>query len=585
MAYATLPHRQLLSKPLQHPSTQATTLFTKISIKNSQFIIHIINPIELSFNVSFANFKPALKARPRLAAHSAVLSSSVEENGEVEERERKRRVEWFAEKIGAIPDPERPKFVETLIERHGGLRKISSFNDLMTGLLMVQDLNLALKLFDEMPLHGVAPDWWTYSILIRYYCRKREPEEGRKMLDRMIENGFRPNGVTLTILVYSFCSRGKIQKAIEVLELMGRFGCKPNVYTYNSVLKGLCFVGRVEEACKMLMDLKTKRDNGESISPDIYSYAAVMDGLCKVGRSPEAIELLNEAIALGLTPNAVTYNALFAGYCKEGKPKKGFRLLKQMKERDCAPDYICYSTLLHGLLKWGEVMAALWVYNQMLEVGFKVDERMMNTLLRALCRKSWADEGLLKSAYQVYDKMKSGPYAIYPDTYYLVIHTFCIGKEIDNALVTMNEMVAAGHFPRMVTINRIIHGLCKEGRINEAISVLVLQYEASRIPSKISYNILIDELSRQGHLLGASSIYGSALKLGATPHKLSILKSKAEEKMRPSTAGSLSEMSDQIAPSDMVLREAANESTMEKIPFESPTQGPGIDLEIWGRRF
>ena len=184
MGFPILPRQHLLSKPMQHPSSpnQASTLFTKISIKKSQFIIPELYPIELSFNLSHANFKPALKSRPYLAAQTAVLSSSDEERAEMV-GERTRRVERFAEKIAAIPDPERSKFVENLIEKQGGLKKTAYFNELMMGLLMVQDLILALKLFDEMPLHGVAPDWWTYSILIRYYCRKSEPDEGRKLLD------------------------------------------------------------------------------------------------------------------------------------------------------------------------------------------------------------------------------------------------------------------------------------------------------------------------------------------------------------------------------------------------------------------
>ncbi|XP_057534443.1 pentatricopeptide repeat-containing protein At1g12775, mitochondrial-like isoform X1 [Amaranthus tricolor] len=374
------------------------------------------------------------------------------------------KVKQLADNISSVPPEQRFKVLESVIENLGESINIREFNNLIMGLVMAEEMELALKLFDEMSTYGLSPDCWTYSVLIRCYCKKNLPDDGKKILDCMIKNGFRPNVVTLTILVNSLCSRGKIQRAFEVLEIMGKLGCNPNIQTYNCVLKGMCFVGRVEEAYEMLMDLKRKKgDEESSIGPDIYSYTAVMDGFCKVGRSDEAMELLEEAIETGLTPNVVTYNALFNGYCKEGKPRKGIQLLKQMKERDCTPDYISYSTLLHGLLKWGKFKAAFWVYNEMVEVGFKVDERMMNSLLRGLCRESWEEEELLKNVDKVYQQMKSWDYSIFPDTYSLVIQSFCIGEEIGMALISLHEMVEAGYFPRMVTVNRVVRGLCEEG--------------------------------------------------------------------------------------------------------------------------
>ncbi|XP_021723373.1 pentatricopeptide repeat-containing protein At3g04760, chloroplastic-like [Chenopodium quinoa] len=441
---------------------------------------------------SWKRFSKSVSYTFRIQSYSSASNSSTlsltEMKGEYQENNSsKAKVKQLADEIRATPPQERSKILDSMIEKQGESKTIGYINDLLMGLVMAEELDLALKLFDEMPLHGLSPDCWTYSILIRCYCKKNLPDEGKRVLDCMIENGFRPNVVTLTILVNSLCSRGRLQRAFQVLEMMGELGCNPNVQTYNCVLKGLCFVGRVEEAYDM---------------------------------SGEAMELLEEAIAMGLTPGVVTYNALFNGYCKEGKPRKGVGLLKLMKDRGCVPDYISYSTLLHGLLKWGKFMAAYWVYKEMVEVGFKVDGRMMNTLLRVLCRKSWNEQDLFKFVDEVYAKMKSWDYSVFPDTYYLVIQTFCIRNEVDMALITLKEMIEAGYFPRMVTINRIIRGLCKEGKVSQALSILVLVCETGKFPSKISFNILIDEFNRQGFVLGACNVYGAALKLGIIPHRI-----------------------------------------------------------------
>ncbi|KAA8517640.1 hypothetical protein F0562_015118 [Nyssa sinensis] len=434
------------------------------------------------------------------------------------------QVQDLVARIRALPNTQRIEIIK-IVERDGGFSIISDFNDLLMALVIADEPELALKLYSKLTSYGLVPDCWTYSVMIRCHCKRKEPSEANRVLDHMVKNGFQPNVATFTVLINTFCRRGRVQKAFEVLEVMGGIGCEPTVQTYNCLLKGLCYVGRVEEAYKLLMNIEES-----SKKPDIYTYTAVMDGFCKVGRSNEALELLDETLEMGLTPNVVTYNTLFNGYFKEGMPLKGVELLNQMKERNCMPDYISYSTLLHGLLKWGEIRAALQIYKEMVEAGFDVDERMMNTLLRGLCRRSRTEEDLLKDAYEVFDKMKNEVSVIYPCTYGLVVEAFCTGKELDKALANLKEMVGVGHAPRTITFNTVIRALAAEGKLDEALSVVVLVYEESKIPSRVSFNILIDEFNRQGRTSCACNVYGAALKRGM--HSLN-----PSQKIKVSSAG------------------------------------------------
>ncbi|KAL9238158.1 hypothetical protein vseg_012624 [Gypsophila vaccaria] len=499
-------------------------LFSTTKILKPSYFLYTNSPFILNSSTltHSSSFNSPLKLKPTsIYALNSPQLHNPEATFDTEKKRGKSRAERFADEIRAIPAENRGKFVHSMIDEHGRCEKLDFVNDLMMGLLIVEEFDIAQNVFDEMLVRGFKPDSWTYSILIRCCCRKDDPEEGKKVLDYMLENRLRPNVVTLTILVNSFCLRGRIGRAFEVVEMMGRIECDPNIQTYNCVLKGLCFVGRVEEAYELLVSLKTKIETGRGVSfLDIYSYTAVMDGFCKVGRSDEAMELLEEAIQMGLEPNVITYNTLFNGYCKEGKPRKGIKLLKQMKSRQCMPDYISYTTLLHGLLKWNKTMAGFWVYNEMVEVGFKPDQRLTNKLLKGLCRESWVEQGLVDNVNRVVDQMKCWGYTVFPDSYCLLSHTFCIAKLTDRAMAVVREMVEAGFFPRMVTVNRIVLGLCEEERVREAMEVLVMVCEVGKIPSKISYNILIDEFNRQGNVLGASNVYGAALKLGVIPHKV-----------------------------------------------------------------
>ncbi|XP_062094548.1 pentatricopeptide repeat-containing protein At5g41170, mitochondrial-like [Humulus lupulus] len=404
---------------------------------------------------------------------------------------------------------------------NGDLGTIFEFNELLLALVTAEEPHLALKLFDEMSSYGLEADAWTFSIVIRCYCENKNLDEAERVLRYMVDNGFLPNFSAINILMNSLCKKGKLQRAFGVLDLMGGIGFKPTVQIYNCLLKGLCYVGRVEEAFDMLM--RMKKDS--IVEVDMYSYTAVMDGFCKVGRSDEAMELLNEALGRSLSPNVVTFNTLFNGFCVEGRPLEGIKILKLMRERNCEPDSISYSTLLHGLLKWRKTKTALRIFNELVGIGLKVDKKMMNSLLRGLCRRycRGRKEDLFQDAYQVFGKMKNddhGDGSVFePSTYDLMIQTLCIGKKIDEASVNLQTMIQMGFSPQIITLNGVIQALCVEGKVNEALFVLVLLNEDGIVPSRGSYNLLIDGLNKHGHSLGACNVYGAALKQGLIPAK------------------------------------------------------------------
>ncbi|XP_030456012.1 pentatricopeptide repeat-containing protein At1g09900-like [Syzygium oleosum] len=435
------------------------------------------------------------------------------ENQEHGQRNCTVRVQYLAERIRALPAGDRVEFVR-LLRRDGQMGSLSGVNDLLAALAMAHEPDTALQVFDEMPSRGLVPDTWTFSTAIVCHCLKNDLDDATRILDFMVENELCPSVATFTTLVNSFCRKGKMQMALEVIGLMNKAGCEPTIQTYNCLIKGLCYVGRVEEAYEMLESIKK---DSISIKPDIYTYTAVMDGFCKVGRSPEAMELLDEALEAGLSPNVVTYNTLFNGYCKEGTPIKGFGVLKLMKERDCVPDRISYSTLIHGLLKWGKIRAASRAYKEMVGHGFEVEERMLNTLLRALCRISWKERDLLDDAYQMFEKMRSRGCVIDESSYGFIIQTLSVGNRNEEALFNMEHMMTLGHSPKMISLARVVRALCREGKLDKAL--LVLMDERLGHPSKEVYNVIINEFNQQRRWLCARNVYGMALKQGVVPEK------------------------------------------------------------------
>ncbi|XP_057770637.1 putative pentatricopeptide repeat-containing protein At1g09680 [Salvia miltiorrhiza] len=481
-----------------------------LSSKSCTFLHH--SPISSAFNPN-PPFFYTTNSFHRRKFH--VFAAPIKENHHLHGHTsaRKLQVEDFLQTVATAP--EKLEALEKL-HRNGEIQTINELNRLLVSLISSDEVELARKLKSSLSSLGLFPNVWTYSILVKGFCKSNATTEATSVLHEMLENGFEPNVATFTTLINSLCESGRMRDACEVFDVMSKIGCKPTINTFNCLLKGLCYVGRIEEAYDLLGRIKKS-----SIKPDIYSYTAMMDGFCKVGRSNEAMELLVEAMKMKLTPNVVMYNTLFNGYFKEGKPLRGFGLLRRMRERRCRPDYISYSTLLHGLLKWGKTRAALQVYKEMVGAGYRVDERMMNTLLRGLCRLARKEKYVLGDAYNVFEEMRNGEYAIYQEAYELVVEAFCcngIELKMERSFEVLNEMIGIGFSPKTFTFNIAIHALCRCGEADKALAVLMMMHK-DRNPRGIPFNLLIDELILQGRLLAACCVYGLALKRGVVPKR------------------------------------------------------------------
>ncbi|KAG5135171.1 hypothetical protein AAZX31_09G252800 [Glycine max] len=449
---------------------------------------------------------------------SAIKSTATTNDLNFEDTVTRFRIKGLVHRITALSSSNtKPQMLQILEKVPELYQTISDFNHLLMALVITRKPDICLRIFTKLPSFQLEPDCCTHSIIIRCHCEENNMDEAKRALDTALEKGFLPDAATFTVLINSLCKRGRVNKAREVFEVMGGKGYKASVHAHNCLLKGLSYVGKVDEALEMLNDM-----NATSLEPDVYSYTAVMDGLCKVGRSDEAMELLNEAVGMGVVPNVVTFNTLLQGYSREGRPMEGVAVLEMMKkEHDCVPDCVSYSTVLHGLLKWNQVVAALGVYKEMVGVGLEVDLRMMGTLVRRLCKRSWKDRdrGLLQGAGEVFEKMKERGLVVDQGTFEVIVQALCEGKRFDQALANLYEMVRLGYSPEVIAFDKVIQGLCDEGRVDDAVSALVLLHANGGVPNRVSYDVLIKELIEEGRLFCASNLFCAAVKLGVVPNR------------------------------------------------------------------
>ncbi|CAD6340469.1 unnamed protein product [Miscanthus lutarioriparius] len=223
-----------------------------------------------------------------------------------------------------------------------------SCNILLKGLVGVGDLDVALKVLDEMSGWGIVPDVVTYTTVLTAYCAKGDLEGAQQLFDDIIASGRRPDATMYTVLIDGYCQRGKLQDAARIMDEMEAVGVQPNED------------GKAGEANEIWRQMVRK-----NVPPDNTVVSTLIYWLCKNGMIQEARKLFDE-LERGFVPSLLTYNSLIVGLCENGelqeagrvwddmveqcgKSNEGYALFKEMMAKGCTPSKSLYQALVDSL--------------------------------------------------------------------------------------------------------------------------------------------------------------------------------------------------------------------------------------------
>ncbi|KDP43919.1 hypothetical protein JCGZ_20929 [Jatropha curcas] len=163
------------------------------------------------------------------------------------------------DKKPAIEEPEDPKDLQSVFHkmRAGGLMNnaVKMFDALSKDGLTHE----ALQLFSEIKDKGHMPEVIAHTAVIEAYANAGgQSKEAHKVFLRMLANGIAPNAYTYTVLIKGLSNDGKLVDAKKyLLEMMGK-GMRPNAGTYTAVFEAFAKEEKVEEAKELLKQMKER---------------------------------------------------------------------------------------------------------------------------------------------------------------------------------------------------------------------------------------------------------------------------------------------------------------------------------------
>uniref|UniRef100_A0A9I9E8I8 DYW domain-containing protein n=1 Tax=Cucumis melo TaxID=3656 RepID=A0A9I9E8I8_CUCME len=291
----------------------------------------------------------------------------------------------------------------------------------------VGDLDLAQKLFDEMP----RPDIASWNALISGFAQGSRPADAIMMFKRMKEGGnLRPNAVTVqgallacsqlgtlkegenvhkyiveekldmnvqvcNVVIDMYAKCGSMDKAYWVFENMR---CDKSLITWNTMIMAFAMHGDGYEALDLF-----KKLGRSGMSPDAVSYLAVLCACNHAGLVEDGLKLFNLMAQRGLEPNIKHYGSMVDLLGRAGRLKEAYDIVNSLP----FPNMVLWQTLLGACRTYGDVEMAELASGKLVEMGFIScgDFVLLSNVYAA--RQRWDDVGRVRDAMRIRDVKKT----------------------------------------------------------------------------------------------------------------------------------------------------------------------------------
>ncbi|TXG53481.1 hypothetical protein EZV62_022650 [Acer yangbiense] len=198
----------------------------------------------------------------------------------------------------------------------------------------------ALFLFRQLRRQNLAPDWCTYSIVLKACAGLMTGQNALAVHSQVIRDGFEEDTVISNALIHAYSRCGLIVlsrqvfdgmvsrdlvswnsilkayalhgQAKEALQLFSKMNVEPDSATFVALLSACSHAGLVEEGSKIFHSMSEDHD----VVRQVDHYACMVDILGRGGRVVEAEKLISE---MPMEPDSVIWSALLGSCRKHGE--------------------------------------------------------------------------------------------------------------------------------------------------------------------------------------------------------------------------------------------------------------------------
>jgi len=163
------------------------------------------------------------------------------------------------------------------------------YNIILHALSRLRRHDDAIRFYGEMTsVYRVAPDAYTFNILINSSCRAEGVNSAKRWFGEMQRRSCAPTGVSFNTLMRGFIREGRYKEGIKVAREMLELGVGLSVVSMEILIGGLCRGGEALKAAEVFAEFL-----GDGVVPEGFDCFELVEALCRVGKMDKAVEVVD----------------------------------------------------------------------------------------------------------------------------------------------------------------------------------------------------------------------------------------------------------------------------------------------------
>ncbi|XP_073222146.1 uncharacterized protein [Cicer arietinum] len=335
------------------------------------------------------------------------------------------------------------------------LPNVLTFNFLINRLVIHDEIDTALFVYEQFKRLGLIPNHYTYAIIIKAHCRKGDLENAFRVFDEMKEVGVNPDSYCNTTLIEGLCNNYKSDLGYEVLQHCRSTAASVDVYAYTAVIRGFCNQMQLDRAESVFLDMER-----QGLVPDVYIFSALINGYCKSRNLDKALAIHDSMISRGIETNCVVISCILHCLNEMGMASEVVATFENIKQSGVFLDEVAYNVVFNALCNSGKVDDAM---NMREDIDLELDIKHYTTLINGYCLRGKPVEAL--RLFKVMEEKGLKPDVV---TYNVLVSGLFRNDHACEAIDLLKYMADQGVMLNSTTHKMIIEGLCSQGKVEEA---------------------------------------------------------------------------------------------------------------------
>ncbi|KAL6197764.1 hypothetical protein ACLB2K_033369 [Fragaria x ananassa] len=305
-------------------------------------------------------------------------------------------------------------------------RDLVTWTSLISGYSQLDRPRESLVLFPQMLRHGLVPNQFTLSSLLKAAGAGPDPDDrhGRQLHAYCFKCGFDSNVYVGTSLVDMYARCGLMDDSQIIFDALH----SKNEVSWNALIAGHARKGQGEHALRLFWNMLRG-----GFKPTHFTYSSVFTVCAGAGSMEQGKWVHSHMIKSGVNLVAFVGNTLLDMYAKSGSIEDARKVFDRLVKRDV----VSWNSMLTGYAQHGLGKEAVQLFQEMLRNGVQPNDISFLCVLTACSHSHLLDEG------QYYFHLMKKRFKIEPQVFHYVTMVDLLGRAglLDRADKFIREML------------------------------------------------------------------------------------------------------------------------------------------------